>query len=73
MNNDNPAVTIKELDDAIAALKRGEGQITIYDDMPDELIAKRIRKAIKRGEGMPFTVNPVIVPEGVYDPNYAAN
>lgn len=69
MSNDNSVVTIKELDAYVEALKRGEGQVTIYDDMPDKLIAKKIRQAIKLGKGMSFTVNPVIVPEDAYDPN----
>lgn len=67
MSNEESVVTIKEIDDSISALKRGEGRVTIYNDMPDKVIAKIIRKAIVRGEGMPFKVNPVIVPDDAYD------
>lgn len=67
MNNEKSVVTIKEIDDSITALKRGEGRVTIYSDMPDKLIAKIIRKAMERSEGMSFKVNPVIVPKDAYD------
>lgn len=50
------AVQIKELVNMETRFESGNGSLTLYEGMPDDVVLKLIKKSLKRAKGAPFTV-----------------
>lgn len=50
------AVQIKELIDREALFESGKGSVTLYEGMPDKVILKLIKSALRSSKGAPFSV-----------------
>lgn len=49
-------VRVKEIEDSYAKYAAGEGELTLYENMPDKVILKLVKSAIAKANGAKFTV-----------------
>ncbi|WP_240224592.1 hypothetical protein [Rheinheimera hassiensis] len=49
-------VSIKEIEDSYAKYAAGEGELTLYENMPDKVILKLVKNAITKAKGAKFSV-----------------
>ncbi len=49
-------VKVKEIEDSYAQYAAGNGELTLYENMPDSLMLKLLKRAISKAGGAKFTV-----------------